>query len=134
MDVEDIVVEADRDKIATVFDNLLSNAIKFTPPGGVVSIRGRANSDGFVLDFADTGPGIPDNESPRIFDAFFQGNQEQGGHVAGTGIGLSVVQECIQAHDGTVELVNSDEFSGAHFRIFVPQRQQTSRPKIAANA
>ena len=134
LDVEDIVVVADRDKMKTVLDNLLSNAIKFTPPGGVVTIKANATPASFVLEFADTGPGIPEHESPRIFEAFFQGNQEQGGHVAGTGIGLSVVLECIQAHDGTVELVNTDEFAGAHFRIHIPQRRQAANQRIAANA
>ena len=126
LDVEDIVVNADREKLRTVLDNLLSNAVKFTPRDGVVTIRAKSTPASFVLEFADTGPGIPEDETPRIFEAFFQGNQEQGGHIAGTGIGLSVVLECIQAHDGTVELVNSDEFSGAHFRIHIPQRRDAA--------
>lgn len=134
LNVDDIVVSADRDKTRTVLDNLLSNAIKFTPKGGIVTIRARRTADSFVLEFADTGPGIPEHESPRIFEAFFQGHQEQGGHLAGTGIGLSVVLECIQAHDGSVELVNSDEFSGAHFRIHIPQKRIIEQPRIAANA
>jgi len=134
LDIEDIAVTADRDKMRTVLDNLLSNAVKFTPKGGVITIRAHGAPNSFVLEFADTGPGIPEHESPRIFEAFFQGNQEQGGHIAGTGIGLSVVLECIQAHDGSVELVNSDEFSGAHFRIHIPQKRAAEAPRIAANA
>lgn len=134
LDVEDIVVNADREKLRTVLDNLLSNAVKFTPKGGVVTIRANSTPASFVLEFADTGPGIPEDESPRIFEAFFQGNQEQGGHIAGTGIGLSVVLECIQAHDGSVELVNSEEFSGAHFRIHIPQKREAANQRIAANA
>ena len=134
LDVEDIVINADRDKLRTVLDNLLSNAIKFTPKEGVVTIRAKSTPMSFVLEFADTGPGIPEDETPRIFEAFFQGNQEQGGQIAGTGIGLSVVLECIQAHEGSVELVNSDEFSGAHFRIHIPQKREAANQRIAANA
>ncbi len=134
LDVEDIVVNADRDKLRTVLDNLLSNAVKFTPRRGVITIRARREPTSVVLEFADTGPGIPEHEAPRIFEAFFQGHREQGGHVAGTGIGLSVVLECIQAHDGSVELVNSDEFSGAHFRIYIPQQKESANPRIAASA
>jgi len=134
LDVEDIVVNADRDKMRTVLDNLLSNAVKFTPKGGVVTIRANSTPASFVLEFADTGPGIPEDETPRIFEAFFQGHQEQGGQIAGTGIGLSVVLECIQAHDGSVELVNSEEFSGAHFRIHIPQKREAANQRIAANA
>ena len=133
LDVEDIVVNADRDKLRTVLDNLLSNAVKFTPKEGVITIRANSTPDWFVLEFADTGPGIPEDETPRIFEAFFQGNEEQGGQIAGTGIGLSVVLECIQAHEGSVELVNTDEFSGAHFRIHVPQKREAANQRIAAN-
>jgi two-component system sensor histidine kinase GlrK len=132
--VEDIIVTADRDKIRTVLDNLLSNAVKFTPKGGEITVRAHKTDNNFVLEFADTGPGIPEDESPRIFEAFFQGKREQGGQVGGTGIGLSVVLECIQAHDGSVELVNTGEFSGAHFRIHIPQKQSLEQPRIAANA
>jgi two-component system sensor histidine kinase GlrK len=134
LEVDDIEVTADRDKMRTVLDNLLSNAVKFTPKDGVITIRAHSTANSFTLEFADTGPGIPEHESPRIFEAFFQGHQEQGGHIAGTGIGLSVVLECIQAHDGSVELVNSEEFSGAHFQIHIPQEREPALQRIAANA
>jgi len=133
LEIDDIIVNADQDKIRTVLDNLLSNAIKFTPRGGLITIRARREPTSFMLEFGDTGPGIPEEESPRIFEAFFQGRREQGGQVGGTGIGLSVVLECIQAHDGTVELVDSDEFPGAHFRIYIPQKREAPQQKLAAN-
>jgi two-component system sensor histidine kinase GlrK len=79
LEVEDIEVNADRDKLRTVLDNLLSNAVKFTPKEGVITIRATSTPNWFVLEFADTGPGIPEDESPKIFEAFFQGNEEQGG-------------------------------------------------------
>jgi two-component system sensor histidine kinase GlrK len=134
LEIDDLYVNADRDKIRTVLDNLLSNAIKFTPTGGYITIRANQTPSSFVLEFGDTGPGVPNEESPRIFEAFFQGRREQGGQVAGTGIGLSVVLECIQAHEGSVELVDSDEFSGAHFRIDIPQKRVVEQPRLAANA
>jgi len=133
LEVDDIIVNADQDKVRTVLDNLLSNAVKFTPRGGLITIRAHRLPKSFVLEFGDTGPGIPDEESPRIFEAFFQGRREQGGQVGGTGIGLSVVLECIQAHDGSVELIDSDEFPGAHFRIHIPQARDAGQQKLAAN-
>jgi two-component system sensor histidine kinase GlrK len=132
--VEDVLVTADRDKILTVVDNLLSNAIKFTPKDGAITIRLSSTADSFVLELADTGPGIPEDDRPRIFEAFFQGRQQHGGPIAGTGIGLSVVLECIQAHDGSVKLVDSDEFSGAHFRICIPQQKAVAESRIVASA
>ena len=134
LEVADITVNADQDKLRTVFDNLLSNAIKFTPAGGVITMRAARLADAVVLECADTGPGIPEDEEPHIFDAFFQGRREQGGQVGGTGIGLSVVRECIQAHDGVVELLHTDEFPGAHFRIVIPQPQQVEQERLVANA
>ena len=134
LEVDDIIVNADQDKIRTVLDNLLSNAIKFTPRGGYITIKASRTPTSFVIEFGDTGPGIPDDESPRIFEAFFQGRRQQGGQVGGTGIGLSVVLECIQAHDGSVELVDSDEFPGAHFRIHIPQTRAIAQQQMAANA
>ena len=134
LQVDDFAVNADYDKMRTVFDNLLSNAIKFTPKGGTISIRARSTPASFVVEFADTGPGIPDDESPRIFEAFFQGKRKQGGYIAGTGIGLSVVLECVQAHNGSVELIKSEEFSGAHFRIEIPQTRAAQEQRLAANA
>lgn len=133
LEVDEVIVNADYDKLRTVLDNLLSNAIKFTPRNGAITIRGRLDDGSFVLECGDTGPGIPDEESTRIFDAFFQGRREQGGQVGGTGIGLSVVMECVQAHNGSVELVDSDEFAGAHFRIRIPQASKLQQHRMAAN-
>lgn len=133
LEVDDVIVNADQEKIRTVLDNLLSNAIKFTPRGGIITIRAHREPQSLVIEFGDTGPGIPEDESSRVFEAFFQGRREQGGQVGGTGIGLSVVLECIQAHDGSVELVDSDEFSGAHFKLHIPQRREAEQQRLAAN-
>lgn len=117
--VDDIRLDADRAKLRLILDNLVSNAVKFTPDGGTITVRGRRDGDAVVIDVADTGPGVPADERTRIFDAFYQGATPQGGLVRGTGIGLSVVQEFVQAHGGTIELVDG-EFPGAHFRVRLP--------------
>ncbi|CAN5220113.1 HAMP domain-containing sensor histidine kinase [soil metagenome] len=132
--VEDIVMHADAEKLHIVLDNLISNAIKFTPAGGTIHIDGSVEGEHVVVDVADTGPGVPVEERGRIFDPFYQGNLPQGGHVAGTGIGLSVVLECVRAHGGTIDVVDG-EYSGAHFRMRVPREQPgVSRPMMAVNA
>jgi two-component system sensor histidine kinase GlrK len=79
-----------------------------------------------VIDFADTGPGIPANERERIFEAFYTGSTPQAGPLKGSGIGLSVVVEFVAAHGGRVEL-GSGEFPGAHFRIRMPLDAGTLR-------
>jgi two-component system sensor histidine kinase GlrK len=132
--VDDVDVAADRSKLRLILDNLLSNAIKFTPRGGTITIRGLAQRDQLTLEVADSGPGIPLDERSRIFEAFYQGRTPQGGHVKGTGIGLSVVIEFVHAHGGTIDIVDG-EFSGAHFRIRLPLRQPvTATESESANA
>src|SRR6202142_1075871 len=130
--VEDLVPLADRGKIRLILDNLLSNAIKFTPRGGTISIHARAEREQLVLDVMDSGPGIPAEERNRIFEAFYQGKTPQGGHVKGTGIGLSVVTEFVNAHNGSIEILEA-KAGGAHFRVRLPMRQAapTSREKKA---
>jgi two-component system sensor histidine kinase GlrK len=118
--VDDVSVNADRAKLRLVLDNLVSNAVKFTPDGGTITVRGRRDGDDVLIEVADTGPGVPADERSRIFEAFYQGATPHGGLVRGTGIGLSVVQEFVQAHGGTIELVDG-EFPGAHFRVRLPR-------------
>ena len=101
---------------------LMSNAAKFAPPDSRIYVRGRREGDFLILEVADCGPGISGSDERRVFDAFYQGEAPQGGPVKGTGIGLSVVQECVHAHGGTVEIVTG-EFPGAHFRVRLPLQQ-----------
>jgi two-component system sensor histidine kinase GlrK len=131
--VQDLTAFADRGKVRLILDNLLSNAIKFTPRGGTISIHARGERDQLVLDVVDSGPGIPPEERNRIFEAFYQGKTPQGGHVKGTGIGLSVVTEFVNAHNGSIEILEA-KAGGAHFRVRLPMRQAmpTSRNKAHA--
>ncbi len=132
VDIENVEVTADKEKLRTALDNLLSNAVKFTPERGDIYIKARAAQRSFMLEVADTGPGIPDDEQKKIFDPFFQGRTPQSGPVDGTGIGLSVVTECAQAHGGTVELVRG-EYRGAHFRMHIPQERVDIQRRLVAN-
>jgi two-component system sensor histidine kinase GlrK len=116
--VEDITLVADRGKLRLILENLLSNAIKYSPRGGVIHLRARARDGELILEVADAGAGIPQEERARVFDAFYTG-RAPGGHVKGTGIGLSVVNEFVHVHQGTIEIVDG-EFPGAHFRIRMP--------------
>jgi two-component system sensor histidine kinase GlrK len=118
--VEDITLMADRGKLRLILENLLSNAIKYSPRGGVIHLRARARDGEFILEVADAGAGIASDERARIFDAFYTGRAPSG-HVKGTGIGLSVVNEFVHVHKGTIEIVDG-EFPGAHFRIRMPLR------------
>src|SRR5450759_2436386 len=130
---EDLTPLADRGKVRLILDNLLSNAIKFTPRGGTISMHARGEREHLVLDVMDSGPGIPDHERNRIFEAFYQGKTPQGGHVKGTGIGLSVVTEFVNAHGGSIEILKSPT-GGAHFRVRLPLRQPVTAAREKAHA
>lgn len=117
--VQDIELRADRAKLKLILDNLLSNALKYSPRGGTIYIHAKADDDLLVLDVGDTGPGISTDERGAIFEAFYSGRAPIAGHLKGTGIGLSVVNEFVQAHGGSIEIVDG-VFPGAHFRVRLP--------------
>ena len=119
--IEDVTLIADRGKVRLILENLLSNAVKYSPKGGAIHMSAAQSGDDLVLDVADNGPGIPPEDRAHIFEAFYTGKAAKGGSLKGTGIGLSVVLEFVNAHGGTVQIVDG-EFPGAHFRITMPIR------------
>ena len=106
--------------------------LKFTPDGGTIGIKAAMSGTQLIIDVADSGPGVAPEDVPRIFEAFYQGRRLQGGPVGGTGIGLSVVLECVQAHGGTVELLEN-EGPGAHFQVRLPLRRVTDKPVLVVS-
>jgi two-component system sensor histidine kinase GlrK len=128
--VEDIELKADRAKLKLILDNLLSNALKYSPRGGTIYIHAHVEKQRLVLDVGDTGAGIPKEERAAIFEAFYSGKAPQSGHLKGTGIGLSVVSEFVQAHGGSIGIVDG-VFPGAHFRVRLPLIAVTAPAEVA---
>ena len=129
--IEDVTLYADRGKLRLILENLLSNAIKYSPRGGTITVRARTEGADLVTEIADGGAGIPVAERAHVFEAFHTG-RAPGGHVRGTGIGLSVVHEFVQVHRGTIEIVDG-EFRGAHVRIRIPLRAEIAPEAAAAS-
>jgi two-component system sensor histidine kinase GlrK len=124
-DLPAVLIDGDAEKLRVVVDNLITNAIKFTPTGKTIDVRLHEDGDHVVLDVADEGPGIAEDERDKIFDAFFRGTRTQRGErgeIMGSGLGLAIAKEYVQAHRGQIELVASEHRSGAHFRVTLPQR------------
>jgi two-component system sensor histidine kinase GlrK len=117
--IEDVTLVADRSKMRLILENLVSNAVKYSPKGGTIHLRARAEGAILELDVADSGPGIPHEDRAHVFEAFYTGRASKNTAVKGTGIGLSVVLEFVSAHGGSVQIVDG-EFPGAHFRITMP--------------
>jgi two-component system sensor histidine kinase GlrK len=118
----DFELQADEKKVEAIIDNLLSNAIKFSPSGGTIRVQLRRRGADAVIDVMDEGPGITAGDKAKVFEPFYQGNTEYTGPVKGTGLGLAIVREYVQAHEGTVEIIE-DGNPGAHFRVILPTRQ-----------
>ena len=110
-------VAADRTRLEQVMANLLDNAVKYTPAGGRVDVEVHCEADGAVLRVRDTGPGIPADEQPRIFDRLFRGDTSRAER--GLGLGLSLVKAVVEAHGGVVEVV-SGPGRGALFTVRLP--------------
>ena len=117
--LKQVTLLADREKVRMAVDNLVSNAVKYSPIGGSIGIRVAKKAQQVVVYIMDEGPGIPSDERERIFEPFFQGRVPTGRHVRGTGIGLSVVHECVEAHGGNVG-VRVRPTGGSHFRMTLP--------------
>jgi signal transduction histidine kinase len=114
---EDVVVTADRTRLEQVAANLIDNAVKYTPPGGRVDVEVGRDEGAALLRVRDTGPGIPADELPRIFDRLFRGDTSR--TERGLGLGLSLVKAFVEAHGGTIE-VNSEPGHGAVFTVRLP--------------
>jgi cell cycle sensor histidine kinase DivJ len=87
-----------------VLINLISNAVKFTPPGGRVTVSALRDGAKLVLTVADTGVGISEADLPRLGEAFFQAHASFDRRRDGSGLGLSIVKNLVQLHDGEVEI------------------------------
>jgi len=131
--VDDLLLRADRGKLRLIIENLLSNAIKYSPKGGTVYLHAAKQDTQLLIDVADAGNGIPEEERARVFEAFYTGRPPAGVQVKGTGIGLSVVLEFVNAHGGTIEIVDG-EYPGAHFRIRMPVLSATNPARNTAHA
>lgn len=123
VELAEITIAADPEKMRVIIDNLLSNAVKFSPNQGRIKIKLSPESGNAILDVQDQGPGITIEQQDKIFDAFYQGSATYTGHVSGTGLGLSIVREYLHAHGGMIDVVN-DGGVGTRMRVCLPLQQE----------
>lgn len=109
-------VFADPDRLHQVLDNLVSNALRHTPYGGRITLRVEPTEEGVRFSVTDTGPGIPADELPRLFDRYYQVNRKD---KRGAGLGLAIVKGVVDAHGGTISVACPPE-GGSVFAFTIP--------------
>lgn len=112
-------LKADAEGLLDLLTNLLGNAIRYTPPGGRVDFRMRAEGGDLVLEVADTGIGIEKEAQGRVFDEFFRSESARDFVPDGTGLGLAIVKAVVEQHGGTLAL-DSEVGRGTRFLVRLP--------------
>ncbi|RUL84999.1 sensor histidine kinase [Tautonia sociabilis] len=117
---DSVLVRAAEEAIRQILDNLIDNAIKYTPEGGTVRVSARVDDRRVRLDVADTGPGIPREDIPRIFERFYRVDKARSRSLGGTGLGLAIVKHLAQSLGGDVA-VESQLGVGSTFTVRLPR-------------
>jgi len=132
----DSTVWADSPRLSQVFGNLLNNAVKFTPPGGTITVRSWAETEGgeIVVQISDTGIGIRPGALGQIFNAFEQGDQSTSHRFGGLGLGLAISKAIVELHGGRLSAESEGIGRGATFTVRLPvgRRRQEAAKVIGA--
>jgi len=132
------LADADPQRLRQILLNLLSNALRHTPAGGEVRIQSsaathrfdsdnRLPADGWLLTtVTDTGPGIPAEDLLHIFDRFYRGDKSRSRKSGGTGLGLTIARQLVEAHGGRIWAENVGPGRGAAFHVVLPAAKQSA--------
>ena len=123
----------DPDRLSEVIGNLLSNAFKFTPAEGEIRLSVSSRDSEVVMEVADSGVGIPPDKLPRIFEKFYQVDNEAQPRSAGSGLGLAIAREIVEAHGGTISAF-SEPGRGTTFRVEIPEEPPEAAAAAATHA
>jgi signal transduction histidine kinase len=127
LDVAPVTVAADPARLRQILDNLLSNAIKYSLPGGHVAVTARCDDGTATISVSDGGIGIPEGELEHVFDRMFRASSAKDHDIAGTGLGLAVTKALVEAHDGTISVVNRPQ-GGTSFTVAIPVQRPAPVP------
>jgi two-component system sensor histidine kinase BaeS len=119
------IIQGDSNRIHQIFSNLLTNAFRYTLPEGIITIStkelGEKNNRWLAIAIRDTGVGIAEDELPYIFERFYRTSRSRSKKSGGSGIGLAIVKELVEIHDGRVT-VESQVGMGSLFTVYLPIR------------
>ena len=122
-DRERLYVTVDEYKMESIIENLLSNACKYTPDGGKIDLDVSYVDNLLKIRVVDDGIGIPEKEQGYIFQRFYQSSRTSGGHYESTGVGLAIVKDYVEAHNGTVSVESIPHHTV--FTVTIPAREET---------
>jgi len=117
-------VIGDADRLEQALQNLAANALRHTPDGGQITLTSRSDTDAVRLTVHDSGPGIPQEHLPLIFERFYKADAARKA-AGGSGLGLSIVKAIVERHGGTITARND---GGAVFEIVLPRTPPSSAP------
>lgn len=120
-EIDEVLVNGDRDRLKQVLINLIANAVKYSPAGSSVYLSLKKENDQAIILVEDNGPGIPSKDIPHIFERFYRSDKARtrSGEGSSFGLGLSIVYWIIRNHSGTIE-VESQEGHGSTFKVSLP--------------
>lgn len=119
LELDDIYIVADEDKLIQVWSNLLSNAIKFTDTAGSIHVEAKEKGHQVIVSFKDNGKGVPEEELSSIFKPFYKVDKSRSQIINGNGIGLSIVKRIVELHQGDIQ-VSSRLGEGTTVTVIVP--------------
>ena len=124
-------VYGDKDLLGVAVSNLVTNALKYTPEHGSVDVVASDDEEEIRIEVIDSGIGIPEDVAPHVFERFVRSEQDEVTKVGGSGLGLSLVHEIVQLHQGSVTFEPNGE-SGTRFLIRLPHRDSGDQLNLAA--
>jgi signal transduction histidine kinase len=119
---EKVQIYVDKNKLFRALINLINNSIKYTNDGSV-RVEITTSKENVIIKVIDTGIGIPEDDIPYIFDRFYKVDKSRKRSQSSTGLGLSIVQEIIQMHEGKI-FVKSEVNQGTSFNIILPKKTE----------
>ena len=119
MEKELPIIHADKERMEQVVMNIVSNAIKYTPDGGRIEISAWTMGEKVSISVSDNGVGIPEEDQPRLFDRFYRVDKARSREAGGSGLGLSIVKEIVQAHNGVID-IRSKQGEGTTMTVTLP--------------
>lgn len=117
-------LQLDPGRMEQVLGNLLSNALRYTPEGGKIDLKYTSNDEAARLHVHDSGPGIPPEALPHIFERFYRADRSRTRSEGGAGLGLAIARQLVQAHGGSLSAGNNPA-GGAEFTLTLPIERKT---------